>query len=186
METEVKNKTPEAVKTLGKKLGQYKYPLLILALGALLVLWPFGGSKKQEITVQPQTVQLPSVEEESYVERTEQRLSKILSGISGAGKVEVMLTVRGSDITYFQTDNESASEQADGSSRTSAQYKTVILSGSGEYDKPAVIKTEYPAFQGALIVCQGAEDAAVRLALVNAVSSLLGLGTDKISVVKMK
>ena len=36
------------------------------------------------------------------------------------------------------------------------------------------------------LVAQGAGNAAVRLELVNAVSALLGLGTDKISVVKMK
>ena len=44
----------------------------------------------------------------------------------------------------------------------------------------------YPQFQGALIVSEGADNAAVRWNIVSAVSSLTGLGTDKITVVKMK
>ena len=47
-------------------------------------------------------------------------------------------------------------------------------------------KTLYPVYQGAVVVCEGAERAAVRLAIVEAVSSLTGLGSDKISVIKMK
>lgn len=171
-----------------KKLKEFKFPLLILVIGAMLVLLPMNqhSEKKEASGAQQQEVIPTEMKTVSYVEQTEQRLAEILSQISGAGMVKVMLTVRGSDITYFQTDSDTSSEQADESSSSSTQYKTVILSGNGEYDKAAVIKTEYPPFQGALIVSQGAEDAAIRLALVNAVSSLLGLGTDKISVVKMK
>ena len=186
METEIKTQAPSVPKKLKHFAKEYKYPLVVLALGALLVLAPFGRKTAQkEQTPVPEPVNT-AASQESYAEQTEKRLAQILSGIRGAGKVEVMLTVRGSDITFFQTDSDSSSEEKDGETRRTTQYKTVILSGSGEYDKAAVIKTEYPAFQGALIVSQGADDAAVRLSLVNAVSALLGLGTDKISVVKMK
>ncbi len=166
-------------------LKQWRIPLLVLAVGLFLVLFPFGGKKEEPQQPKAET-EAAILQQESYVEQTERRLCEILSAIDGAGRVEVMLTVQGSDITYFQTDTDTSSSQnADGTS-SSTQYKTVILSGSGEYDKAAVTKTEYPAFRGALIVSEGADNDAVRLALVNAVSSLLGLGTDKISVVKMK
>lgn len=184
METELKKRASAGLKGIKRYVKDLKYPLIVLALGALLVLLPLGKKTAQK---EQKTAQEPVFEvQESYTEQTEKRLEQILSGISGAGKVEVMLTVRGSDVTFFQTDSETSGEEKDGQTRKSTQYKTVILSGSGEYDKAAVIKTEYPAFQGALIVCQGADDAAVRLSLVNAVSALLGLGTDKISVEKMK
>jgi len=39
---------------------------------------------------------------------------------------------------------------------------------------------------GAVVVCQGADLAQVRLAVTNAVSSYTGLGCDKITVLKMK
>ncbi|MBQ9460018.1 MAG: hypothetical protein IJU66_08825 [Oscillospiraceae bacterium] len=39
-------------------------------------------------------------------------------------------------------------------------------------------------WEGAVVVCEGAEDAAVRLALTQALRSLTGLGTDRITIVK--
>lgn len=60
-------------------------------------------------------------------------------------------------------------------------------SGAGGSEKePAVQSTVYPTYQGALVVCDGAERASVRLAVTQAVSSLTGLGSNKIAVVKMK
>ena len=44
----------------------------------------------------------------------------------------------------------------------------------------------YPTYQGAVVVCEGAGSSTVRLAVVNAVSVLTGLSSDKISVVKWK
>lgn len=185
MEAEMKTQSKQAIEKLKQKAAELKFPLLVLAVGAVLVLLPFG--KKQEKKSEKTETVIPVVQkEESFTEQTERRLSEILTGIEGAGKVRVMLTAAGSDITYYQTDSDISSEEQESTSKTVSQYKTVILSGSGEYDKAAVIKTEHPSFRGALILSQGADDPAVRLALVNAVSSLLGLGTDKISVVKMK
>ena len=43
-----------------------------------------------------------------------------------------------------------------------------------------------PTYLGAVIVCQGADSASVRLAIVSAVCSVTGLSTDKITVLKMK
>ena len=56
----------------------------------------------------------------------------------------------------------------------------------GSEKEPAVQSTVYPTYQGALVVCDGAERASVRLAVTQAVSSLTGLGSNKIAVVKMK
>jgi len=39
---------------------------------------------------------------------------------------------------------------------------------------------------GAVVVCEGAQDPAVRLNVTNAVAAYTGLGSDKISVMKMK
>lgn len=40
--------------------------------------------------------------------------------------------------------------------------------------------------EGAVVVCEGAEEARVKLCVTNAVSAYTGLGSDKIRVVKMK
>ena len=40
--------------------------------------------------------------------------------------------------------------------------------------------------EGAVVICSGAEESAVRLSVTNAVSAYTGLGCDKIRVIKMK
>ena len=40
--------------------------------------------------------------------------------------------------------------------------------------------------EGAVVICTGAEQSAVRLSVTNAVSAYTGLGSDKIRVIKMK
>ena len=47
-----------------------------------------------------------------------------------------------------------------------------------------VTRETYPQYRGALVVCEGGGNDAVRLQVVSAVSALTGLGSDRIAVVK--
>ena len=49
-----------------------------------------------------------------------------------------------------------------------------------------VRQTIPPIYQGAIILCQGADSAAVRLAIIQAVAGATGLTSDRITVLKMK
>jgi stage III sporulation protein AG len=62
---------------------------------------------------------------------------------------------------------------------------TVILALKSSVEQ-APPKHIYPEYLGALVVAQGADNATVRLELLRAVASLTGLGTDRITVTKMK
>lgn len=178
------------LETGGKRLTRFKYPILLLLLGLLLVLLPFGrrssgagetNSSAETVPAEPQPVG-----EEAFLARTERQLAEILSQIDGAGSVRVMLTLRSGTTVEYQTDLESSTQKTEAGESAQSRRTTVIFTRGSAYDEAAVVKTEYPVFQGALIVSKGADDAGVCLALKNAVSSLLGLGTDKITVVKMK
>lgn len=166
---------------LGKKLlaglRRYKYAVLILLAGVAILLIPSGSGKQTET---PQAEQTNN--ESDYAEEMEARLGILLSRIDGAGQVEVMLTLQSGARTEYQTDTSITTEEG----RSSEERKTVILSEGSAYDKAAVSAVEYPRFQGALIVCEGADSAAVKLNLIAAVSALTGLGSDRITVVKMK
>jgi len=48
------------------------------------------------------------------------------------------------------------------------------------------VQTLEPEYRGALVVCEGAASAAVRLEVTQAVAALTGIGTDHIVVSKMK
>lgn len=172
----------ERVNELPKKilagLKKYKYAVLILLLGIALMLLPFG--KKNEVS--EAEGQEESLSDEAYAQVMEQRLQDMLSQVSGAGQVRVMLTLQTGSRTEYQTDTQ----LTDSGTQSQEERKTVILSEGSAYDKAAVSAVQYPRFQGALILCQGADQSTVRLDLVNAVAALTGLSSGQITVIKMK
>ena len=152
---------------------KYKYVLLVLALGLFLMWLPDSGSEPAE-----------QIQEQAAVERTDMtsQLEKILSQIDGAGKVQVMLTESMGEEIHYQTDeDQTVSEDSD-----SCRSDTVIVTGEDRGQSGLIRKVNPPTYRGAIVVCQGADRAAVRLAIVEAVSAVTGLGADRISVLKMK
>jgi len=61
-----------------------------------------------------------------------------------------------------------------------------VMKNGADGSAPLVVGRVYPEFLGALIVCEGANDKSVQLSVVEAVSALIGLGSDKITVAVMK
>ena len=141
-------------------LGKYRYVLLVALAGLALMLLP-GGSEEAE------PVPAPAVEQS-----LESRLEGILSRIDGAGEVRVLLTEEQGGEVLYQTEGE------DG--------KTVLVTGADRSENGLVRTTQPPCYRGAVVVCKGADSAAVRLAVVEAVANATGLGTDRITVLKMK
>ena len=81
-------KPPEGAK-VWKLLGQYKYVLIVIAAGILLLLWPSGGGEQP---VNPGTS--VQAQEEFDLAALEEKLSQTLSKVEGAGNVTVTLTVK--------------------------------------------------------------------------------------------
>lgn len=163
---------------IGEKLKKFKYPFLILLLGAVLLLWP--AKKESQIEEAEELHTDTPAEQEASIQL---QMEKILSCIDGAGEVRVLLTRKTGDETLYLTDTSESQNSDGGSSRTVSAVR-VSMSGGGE--APVVTQTIYGQYQGALVVCQGADSAEVRLKLVNAVTSLTGLSADRITVIKMK
>ena len=100
-----------------KKLGRlekFKYPLLVLLVGILLMLLPFSTAKSEA------------------EDKPDRSLEEILSCSRGVGETRVLL----SD-------------------------------------------------SGVVVVCRGADDAAVRLDMIRAIHSYAGFGSDKITILKL-
>lgn len=139
---------------------KYGYVLLVGLAGIVLMLLPAGEEK--EVAIVPE-IQAPDMET---------RLEQILSRVYGAGKVSVMLTEARAEEILYQTDGEGGG--------------TVLVSDSDRNEHGLVRTRQPPTYQGAIVVCAGADNAAVRLAMVEAVSNVTGLGSDKITVLKME
>ena len=98
--------------------------------------------------------------------------------MEGVGRVELLLTTTGSDEVVYQTDVRRSGE--------TSEQTTVFSANQSAQKTPVVTKTKKASYAGAVVVCDGADSAVVRLRIVQAVSALTGLGSDKISVIKMK
>ncbi len=154
-------------------IKKYRYVVLVLLAGLFLMALPEGDEEKTE-TVQEQTAETEKSLQDS--------LAEILSQIDGAGKVKVLLTEEAGEKTLYQTDEDiTQSENSDDIRR-----ETIIITNSQRDEAGLVQQVNPPVYQGAIIVCQGAGSASVRLAIVKAVSGVTGLTSDRITVLKMK
>lgn len=154
---------------------KYKYLLVILAAGILLMLLPFGGGESAAGTASAEP-SYDSFELTSF----EKELADALSQMSGVGKTEVVLTLKSTMETVYATDTRT--NRKDGSQ--SEQSETVIASAGSGVQSAVVASRLYPQFQGALVVCDGGGSASVRLEVTRAVAALTGLSSDRITVTR--
>jgi stage III sporulation protein AG len=151
----------------GKWFSKYKYLALILLVGIGLMLIP----SKSDTAESTQQIAQQTVETTGIAEQ----LEAILSNIKGAGKVQVMLTVKSGEQTVYQTDTPATDRQ-----------DTVIITDDNRAQNGLVQQVISPTYRGAIVLCQGADSASVCLAIKEAVSKVTGLDTSQISVLKMK
>lgn len=153
-------------------IKEYRYVILVLVLGILLMMLPQGKTEEKK----DDNVLIPETE---AVETLQEQLEQLLSQVQGAGKVRVLLTEAEGERVIYQTDGEQGSQN-------STRADTVIVSDSARAESGLVQQILPPSYMGAIILCQGADSASVRLSLIEAVSNATGLSSDRISVLKMK
>ena len=156
-------------------LKKYRFAALIALVGIVLMLLP--GEKESAVE------DTSSTGEQFSLAETEQRMAQMLGAMDGVGRVQVMLTLRSGETLSLAEDN-SATLGSGGNVRQDSQVLT-INRGSGRQEV-VVTQRLYPLYQGAVVVCQGASDSRVRLRVLETVSVLTGLSSDKISVVQWK
>lgn len=143
--------------------------VMILALGVALMMLPDLKQKNSAADILPETKS-----EIQWKESLQSELSSFLSQMDGVGRVQVMLSTAHGEKTIYQTDSNSD------------RCSTVLITDKDRNQNGLVNQIEPPIYQGAIVVCQGADRPAVVLAITQAVSNVTGLGFSKISVLKMK
>ena len=173
-------KLPERLQKAAQKLLKHRYALLVLLIGVALLMLPTGRStEKKTEAAEPEAAP-------SSGDSVEARLGELLSQVEGAGKVRVMLTVSAGEETVYQTDQTTEQRQSGDETEKTVSVTTVLVSSGSSEEAPVPVKVLSPVYQGAVVVAEGGGTPSVRLDLVRAVSSLTGLGADRITVVKMK
>jgi stage III sporulation protein AG len=110
-------------------------------------------------------------EQASYTVRVKTQGGMALSGLD----VYVYADNTLSDLKQYGQTNENGDDS-----------DTVIITDSSRNESGLIRQVNPPVYLGAIVLCQGGDRPSVRLAIVDAVSKVTGLGADRISVLKMK
>jgi len=171
------------------KIGRWQAIVLAAGLIGLLLLCitSLPKSAKAEGIKNPAQESI-RIDLTAYERQLEERLCGIIGAIAGAGETRVMLTLEcGSEPIYAvqgKTDSKHSTSDNNSEESMSANKEYVII-GSGAGEQGLVLKMMEPQVRGVAVICRGGDDIIVRQAIVEAVTAVLGVGSNKVSVAKM-
>lgn len=173
-------------KTILRKIKNLKRSdwLIVLLFGVLILIiaMPTKNSKqeqskqlsdKEEKTAEETE---PVVTQEEYCKNLETELEELLSTMSGAGQVKVMITLK--------NDGEKVLDKNISTDEDSYVSSTVVYQYADE-EGPYITSSILPEVEGVVVVAEGGDDAVVCTNILNAVMSLFPVEAHKITIVKM-
>ena len=116
-----------------------------------------------------------------YCQAIEIKLQNVLSNIKGAGKVSVMVSVDGSPELVYASDTDEKVSNTNGGTTTTSSSNLIVV---GKEENALILTENLPNVKGVIVVSTGASDVSVKLDILNAVSTLLDISIDKVSVLK--
>ena len=129
---------------------------------------------------------------QEYLEKTEARLERLLSGVQGVGKVSVMLTLEhGVEYRYARDEKLSQNSTTTYSSgipqrleEEQEQEQSYLLVDYSGGRRPLVLTELPPRIQGVVVVCEGAGSAPVASRVIDVVTTSLGITSLQVCVVQ--
>lgn len=153
--------------------GTLKRPSSLLILAGLLGLGLIFLSDSTGRTSGAAQKPTASAQIEAYEAQMERRLTELIERMDGAGQAQVMVTFEATGETVYALDERISQDG-------STQSEHVLAGG-----QPVTREMLLPTVQGVAVLCQGGDDVVVQARVTEAVSVLLGITTNRISVAKM-
>lgn len=172
----------------------------LLGVFFLLIATPVsdltGNRKKQKSTntgTDQQTQQKKIQEKDAYITALENKLEQTIEGMEGAGKVDVMITLKdtGEKILDknqpYESEEETNTEENKESKKNRIQnnQETVLVETEGNTE-PIIVRELYPDIEGVVVVCEGGDNSALTIKIKEAVQALFSIDAHKIVVCKSK
>ena len=138
---------------------------------SVILLSTFFDNKNTEVN--DIKMHTETYEENQYLVELERKLTDIISSIEGAGRVKVMITLENSEENVYAVDiNESKNEY-------------VLIKTSSD-EGGLLLKIIQPKIRGEAIVCDGGEINKVKMRILDATCSAMGISSSKVSISKME
>lgn len=172
------NKIKDAINYIAKNENKkLKIIVAVGLIGIILISMSDLTSPKQK----EQSADKNEKDYYSYVDNLESKLTNIISSIDGVGECKVMITLENTNESVYATDNESKTD--DDSLDTKDEY---VIYDSENGEAPVLIKEYMPTVQGVTVVCSGGDNIEIKEKIINTVTSLFDISTNRVSVSKIK
>lgn len=130
-----------------------------------------------------------------YADLMEQELESLLQCMDGAGRVEVMITLRSTREEIVEKDrpsNRSSITEQDGAGGNrstndmDSEEVTVYVTDAEGNKIPYVRKTLQPVVEGVAVLAEGGDKESVKQNIRETIQALFGIDANKIKIAKMK
>lgn len=130
---------------------------------------------------------------ENYERAYEQRLTAILNQLPGISGVRVMVNVDSTEEVVYAHNEQQQQQTVNETDKQGGTRVTTSRNGNDQVvvikqgtEQPLVVKRLRPQVRGVLVAAKGAENANVRIQIVQAVQSVLNVPPHRIAVIPSK
>lgn len=182
-------------KNIFKNIGIDKILIIVMVGILFLVITIPTGSKTKNTTTNSSDASNSdtSTDTSDYEQYLENKIQSILSKVDGVGKVDIMVTLKGTGEKVLVSEdtiseNSVKETDSDGGVRESldkSSSQSYLYSNSQNGSEPYVSQEIKPEVEGVVIIAQGGADSIVVSNITKAIEALLSVPAHKIQVLKM-
>lgn len=189
--------SPSNSSFLSKMSKVHKKNLLItlgLCAGIIFIILSFLVPNKSENKNSPGisetdkiSIEFSKMTTSEYIKEQENKLCEVLKRVKGISEPYVMITLDSSSEYIYATKNNSKESNSvnNGNTMSSRESQTdvILYSDVLKQESPLLVTEIQPKIKGVAIVCKGINSAEMQLKIINLVSTVLNLPTNRVYVI---
>jgi len=160
-----------------------KFLVFLGVIGIILICLPEFFSTEKGSELQSNSQNQP-ISYHDYSQTLAKGLEEVLGKIEGVGEIKVLVTLKQEEEYIFAVDNTSNDQQQEQSKQNQTTQTHVIVEQNGQ-EEPLITTKLTPLVQGVIVVCSGGDDPVVVQELTQAVTAVLNISSNHISVSKL-
>lgn len=163
---------------VSKILSDKKYLVIIFAtIGIIIIAFSYIMPKAEREVKE-------TFSESEYVSDLENRVSKIVSKIEGAGECDVMININSTIESVYVKENKKSYDNDETKSRGETEDSVLTMTDENGNQSAVVTKQIMPQISGVTVVCDGGNSVYVQKSVIEAVSTLLDISSNKVCVIE--
>lgn len=169
--------------------GDKKIKFIVIAgfLGILFIFLSTGKPDSADKNLQKSV--LPSTFMQELTTQMENKLQAVIGNIQGVGNCQVMVTFENGIEYVYANESKATSDVLDEGESGKKQEKissenNLVIIEQGNGKEALKVKEIQPKVRGVVVVCDGAQDVAVRQQIIDAVTTSMDISSAKVYVAK--